>query len=475
MNFKPTLTVDFGKQIRQWDGFGVNYVEACQTRDYQAEPQDYGGFSYLSEDQRQQIIDMTFGEDGLKPGVIKMFLDPFHQAEPNEDYDYDANVIDMDAYDHKTTTAWMRYFVREGLRVTRAHGRDLGIVTTLYGPPGWMTLQRFVRGRDIDPELKTEVAKYMISWTKWLREVEGFPVKFISLHNEGEDWIRWPLDGTMSGDERHDYNLYWSPELVADFLQFMSPMLTANGLEDVGITPGETTGWYRFYSWGYADAIADNPNAVQKLGLITSHGFFGGNNTNEWFNDWRSLGTDTIREKRPDLHAWVTSTSWKNMDVFFVNELRNTIYSTKVNAIIPWATIQLQGHWEGGDPNPGTAFKTWDDGRYEVTPGYYYFKQVCRAGQPGMAVCRALANDRLTGLIAFGCNNTPNANAFVLLNMWNDAHEYEITVKGAQNSIFEAYRTHETDQYASLGEFELNGETLSYIAPPRSVTTFFET
>jgi hypothetical protein len=34
------IAVDFSRPIRPWDGFGVNYVEACQTRDYAAEPQD---------------------------------------------------------------------------------------------------------------------------------------------------------------------------------------------------------------------------------------------------------------------------------------------------------------------------------------------------------------------------------------------------------------------------------------------------
>ena len=41
----------------------------------------------------------------------------------------------MSKFDHKTTTEWMRYFVREGLDRTRARGADLQIITTLYGPP----------------------------------------------------------------------------------------------------------------------------------------------------------------------------------------------------------------------------------------------------------------------------------------------------------------------------------------------------
>ena len=54
---------------------------------------------------------------------------------------------------------------------------------------------------------------------------------------------------------------------------------------------------------------------------------------------------------------------------------------------------------------------------YCDTMGYYYFKQVCRAGQPGMAVARVRSNDSLIGLIAFAGNSTDNPDAFVVLNM----------------------------------------------------------
>ena len=51
----------------------VNYVETAQTPNIRYS-QDYGGFSTLSKEQRQEIINLIFGDDGLKPGIIKMFL-----------------------------------------------------------------------------------------------------------------------------------------------------------------------------------------------------------------------------------------------------------------------------------------------------------------------------------------------------------------------------------------------------------------
>ena len=464
--------VDFSTSLREWDGFGVNYVEASQTRDYQVEPQEYGGFSLLCEGDRQAILDMIFGPDGLRPGVVKMFLDPFHQSEPGEGYDWDPNVIDPEAYDHERTTRWMRYFVAEGLQRTRARGDELEVVVTLYGPPPWMTRQRFVRGRDLDPALKHECAKYMIAWAKYLREVANVPVKYISLHNEGEDWERWPLDGSTAGGANHDYNLYWPPEQVADFIRFMPAMLDAQGMGDVGMAPGETTNWYRFSEWGYASAIANDEQAVSNIGLITSHGFKGAGPESRWYGDWRSLGNDILRARRPDLHSWVTSTSWSNMDVFFVNELRNLIYMTKVNAIIPWACIQQAGKWVGGDPNPGCAFKVSEAG-YEIQPGYHYYKQVCRAGQPGMAVAHVASNDSLIGLIAFASNGTKHPDAFVVLNMSGERRPLQIEVSGSSASSFTAYYTSDDERYAVLGTMAVEDRAVAYDAPPRSVTTFY--
>jgi len=64
-----------------------------------------------------------------------------------------------------------------GLAKTQERGDELTIITTLYGPPPWATKQKFLRGRDFDPEMKEPLASYMIDWVKFLRETEGFPVR----------------------------------------------------------------------------------------------------------------------------------------------------------------------------------------------------------------------------------------------------------------------------------------------------------
>lgn len=73
--------VDFKTHICPWDGFGFNYVQTSQTFNYQQAPQDYGSFSILKEEDKKKIVDLVFGEDGLKVSIVKMFLDPLHQSE----------------------------------------------------------------------------------------------------------------------------------------------------------------------------------------------------------------------------------------------------------------------------------------------------------------------------------------------------------------------------------------------------------
>ncbi len=453
--------VDFSKHVRDWDGFGVNYVEVAQSVDYTQDPQEYGGLSLLTEEERQQIIDMVFGDDGLKPGLVKMFLDPHHQREPGG------------PFDHESTTRWMRRFVREGLKRTRTRGDDLTIITTLYGPPPWATKQKLMRGRDLDPDRKYDLARYMVDWVRYLREEEGFPVRYLSLHNEGEDWSRWPADGAGGNiGTGHDYNLFWPPEQVVDFIRVLRPMLDAAGLQNVGVAPGECTNWYRFSAWGYADAIADDSGALANLGLITSHGFYEGT-YGRWFGEHRSAGTDILRAKRPELHAWVTSTSWSKMDCANVKEMHGNIYTAKVNGIIPWACMQRPAQWVGGDPNPGTAFRVSEDGSYEVQRGYYYYRQLTRAGQPGMAVARTFAMDSEIAVIGFARNGTKHPDAFVVVNIGSDK-KVAVRVRGVGSDSFGVFRTtDEKDRYELVGRAMLENDTILYDAPAHSATTFF--
>jgi hypothetical protein len=380
----------------------------------------------------------------------------------------------------------MRYFVREGLKKTRAWGGDLEIITTLYGPPPWATEQQFLRGRDFNPDMKDALATYMVDWVRFLRQEEGFPVKYYSLHNEGEDWWRWPSDGKNGNiGHGHDYNMYWPPELVVEFIKYVTDKLDREGLGMVGVTNGEPTNWYRFSTWGYADALYRDEEALQKLGIISSHGFYSGGYQSRWFGPHTSQGIALLREKRPMLKAWVTSTSWSNMDSRNIKEMHGNIYDSQVNGIIPWAGIQRPGKWVGGDPNPGSAFTVHEDGTYTVRRGYYFYKQVTQAGQPGMAVARTMSMDSQVAVIGFASNGTDNADAVVVVNWSGDAKKIALRISGTASTGFEGFRTTEGDRdsdgdlidngekYNSLGTVNLMGDLLVFDAPAGSVTTFF--
>ncbi len=474
--------VYFDQPLRDWDGFGFNYVESAHFVNSELGPertqqwwkevhpgektftQEYGGFSLLDEKEKQEIVELVFGKDGLKPGIVKMFLDAKHQTEPGG------------AFDHETTTSHMREFVRAGLKITRARGADLEIITTLYGPPGYITIQKADRGRDLDPEMKEDLALYMIDWVKFLKEKDGLPVKYLSLHNEGEDWHRWTQDGyTDRGN--HDFNLYWPPEQVNEFLKYMPKMFKKYGLEGVGITNGEPSNWYRFTGWGLGDFIADDKEAVDNLALLTSHGFYRGT-YGAWFGEHNSYPSDILRALKPELHTWVTSTSWAEMDASFVKQIHGNIYTSKVNAIIPWAGIQRPTHWIGGDPNPGNAIQVNENGNYEVRKGYYFYKQASRAGQPGMKVARTFAMNSEIAVIGFAKAETDNPDAFIVVNLAKGKKNVSVELSGTKSKEFEAFRTvdaadYEADRYKNIGTFKLKDGAVDIEMLPGSVVTFF--
>ncbi|WP_319501297.1 hypothetical protein [uncultured Draconibacterium sp.] len=454
---KVSVKVDFTKTLQDWDGFGVNYVELAQSTDPVNDPQEYGGFSRLSEEKRQEIIDLIFGEDGLKPNIIKMFFDPFHQKEPGA------------KFDHESTTAWMRYFAHQGIAKTEErNGANIEIITTLYGPPAWATQQKFLRGRDLDPTQYENLAKYMIDWCRYLADEENLPVKYLSLHNEGDSPNRWPLDGSTGNiGTGHDYNAFWRPWQVAYFLEFMPPMIKASGL-NIGLTPGECTTWWHMATHWYHWAIHDNDNAMKNMALITSHGFGAGDRIN-------SQASDLLRLERPELHAWTTSMTWGGKagmkDFMFMDYIRRNIYEAKVNAVIPWAALQTLT-WVGGDPNPGTAIFVSENGNYEVKPQYYYYKQLSPFGQRGMKVASVESEENSNiELMAFASNETTNPDAFLVLNLGDEDKEVTIDVLGNADT-YKCIRTSNSEKFQSVGDVKLTEGSLTYNAPQGSVTTF---
>jgi hypothetical protein len=486
--------VDFSAREQLWDGFGVNYVETSQTFNYQKWPQDYGGFSFLNEQSKDRIIGLIFGNDGLKPDLVKMFLDPLHQKEEGG------------PYDHKTTTRNMRHFVKRGNELSQKRGQELSIITTLYGPPGYMTLQRNIRGRDLDPDYRDHLAQYLLSWVRFLREKEGLPVDFVSLHNEGESWLRWPLNGDLEDIDAtgHDYNMFWSPALVNDMMIRTRKLFDREGFSNVKMTNGEPTNWYRFGAWGYDTGIASNPEALEALGLITSHGFYVGNiEARRWYGPHSNRANQTLRQRKPSLHSWTTSSAWcvKNdrmvvdnqivrryiTNAHFVLEIFSNIYEAQVNAYIPWAFIQTASQWIRPDPNPGCAIRVFDDGTWEIRKGYYYYKQVTSAGRKGMHVVRTSSMDSQINTIGFSGLGTPHPDAFVVANTGEYDMELKFDIRYARHNEFRAFRTsgddiyeytptamfkNTGDNYTPAGTFTLQGNTLIYKAPANSVTTF---
>ena len=109
----------------------------------------------------------------------------------------------------------------------------------------------------------------MVSWAKYLMEEEGLPVKYISFHNEGENYGRWSADGASPLPPKNDYDMWWTPEQVHDFMSWMPDMLEKQGVKGVGLTPGETGNWYNFYHYGFPSKLAEDPEVIKNVGGTT--------------------------------------------------------------------------------------------------------------------------------------------------------------------------------------------------------------
>lgn len=454
--------VDFADTLQEWDGFGFNYVETAQTRDYEASPQDYGGFSLLREDQKEEIVDLVFGPEGLQVDLVKMFLDPWHQREPGG------------PYDHEWTTRNMLRFVEGGVRAKARQGEKLEVVSTLYGPPAWATRQGFIGGRDIDWQKGEALADYLVDWARFLRQRE-IPIRFLSIHNEGEDFYRWDFAEGTQRFLHFDYNAYWRPEEVNQFIPLLARKIRAAGLPGVGVTNGEPSNWTRFANWGYTEALAEDPEALAALGLITTHGFLSGDMSRLSFGTANATTTDLLRARKPELHAWITSYSWGKMDVTFVQAAHEHIYHAGVNALIPWAGIQHPPSWLEGDPNPGNAITVRGPEDYTVTPGYYLYKQLTRAGRQGTRVARTFLANPNSSLIAFAGADSGHPDAFVLvcnIGIWK--LPYRLRVEGTRFSQFQAWRSHQdgSERWIDLGLFPVVDGHITYDPPKGTVTTF---
>ena len=270
---------------------------------------------------------------------------------------------------------------------------------------------------------------------------------------------------------------------MVEFLKSARTVLDRNGLEEVGLTCGETTSWRRLSSFDMPDGqmmriaqrIADDPEALRNLALITSHGF-----NRQYVSD----GIDLLREKRAELHAWTTSYTWGDMSLDIVEEARRLIYDVKCNALIPWATVHHDLESDKLSPpatmrvsgNANSPIKT-NDGRVELTKAYYHFKQISRAGQSGMAVAHVESDDPQVSLIAFAASGTQNADAVIVINKSEKAVSVDLAIRGSETTGASAFVTTDVKfddrNYQPLGRIDVQNGRLRYKAPARSVTTLY--
>lgn len=430
--------IDFARKLRDWDGFGICFHDHALM-----EPQKY----FSLQNSHLQYLNSFFGNDGLRLGIIKLFIDPYRQEYCQSSSDEDR-IIDTQAYKFYDLPLFHLELCQAADRIVKNWGGTLKIMLTCLCPPAWMTKQKELSGRDLDPANRIDYGRYMVAWAKYLAVDKQLPIHCLSLHDKGEMWELWDEAGLFHSTKH--INLYWSPEMVVDFLKLVRRQLDNNSLQNIGLTPGETASWGHFYDWGYAHLIHDDPLALASLGLLTSN-----TNASPEYCDFCSIGVDYITEKRSDLHAWVSSAWLNSLNPGSISFIHNQIYRTKINAIIFNSLIGASS-----DNN----FKN---------NGYTYLKPVCKAGQPGMGVCQVACNKSDIFIIGFSSNSTRNPDSFVVINNNHHPLDLPIEIRGSASGKFSVHRSSYNEDYQKIGEVVVKEGKINYLAPQKSVSGFY--
>jgi hypothetical protein len=117
------------------------------------------------------------------------------------------------------------------------------------------------------------------------------------------------------------------------------------------------------------------------------------------------------------------------------------IYDVGCNGLIPWATLHHDYESDKLSPpatkrvgsNANSPIKT-NGGQVEVTKAYYHYKQLTRAGQPGMGVASVTGDDSMMTAVAFAAQVDSASNAFVLINRDTQARDIWVAIAGDAGS-----------------------------------------
>jgi hypothetical protein len=417
----------------------------------------------MSEFDQRKNAELLFGSSGLRLSIIKTFLNSNEQKQENIKYNesdpVSTNDISFKPFDNRTAE-----YCSSAMAASSQWGGELQMLCTFTNPPGWMTKQKITGGKDLEPSHRVDYARTMIACLKYLVERQ-YPIQYLSMHYHGEEWESWCEDGKTTDCSM--FSLYWPPEQVVDFLKLLRRMLDKNGLAAIGLTSGEIGGWLRFADWGYSNAILDDPVAMESVGLLTSTSLITNSDTNHLVIV-NSSGIDEIREKRTDIHAWFTALRPSIPDPFFLMQIRNLIYNSKVNAIILGDALDIScGCFDSSSVSVST------DNRSYVSEPFHYLKLLCRAGQPGTAICKAACNTKGASLIGFSGNTTKNHDTFIIINASEFEYDLPIEIRGSANGVFSVFRTSSLEMYQNLGNVHVKEGMIHFKAIPYSATAFY--
>lgn len=358
--------------------------------------------SLLTEQQRQEIYDAYFSEEGAHYSLVRITMGSADFS--TRSYSYDDTEEPDPGLQHFSIAEDYKYVI-PALHRIQEYRDDLKVFAAPWAPPAWMKKSGDRRGKTgtaalafVDNSLKEEYYQsYALYFVKYLRAYEsaGIPIYSISVQNEAQNNPKWEA-------------CTWSIEDTIDFVgNYLGPALERNSLDpelliwdwDKGNDSMHGDGFINFNKGVLADA-----NARKYIDGIAFH-WYAGDLWHEiagkpmWSEDFYSL--DELKEAYPDIELYATEgcqekgpwmNSFEPAERYIYDILNDFEHGT--SSWIDWnLVLDHTGGPTQGVTNQCHAPIMLDENLNIVyNPSYYILKRLSQEIQPGTYSVRSEAN-----------------------------------------------------------------------------------
>lgn len=180
----PILRVSLDQPDQQIVGFGGAFTDASASV-----------FQTLSPALQDRILDMYFGEEGLKYVVGRVPINSCDFSLGSWSFDDDSGDVNLTNFDENLThDAEAKIpFIRAAQHLIEERGEELTLFASPWSPPAWMKTNDQMTSSGT-PGLRSEFAgvwaEYLSRWVTAYKQ-HGLPMWAMTVQNEPTAYVRW--------------------------------------------------------------------------------------------------------------------------------------------------------------------------------------------------------------------------------------------------------------------------------------------